>query len=64
MVACSTGSGNMWGVWLLNFYTQECHSHFQCNDHQKQIRGIDWQEDDMGFTSCSEDGNVFFYDLA
>jgi len=27
------------------------------------VRGIDWFEDDMGFTSCALDGNVYFYDL-
>lgn len=27
------------------------------------MRGIDWFDDDMGFTSCGIDGNVFFYEL-
>jgi hypothetical protein len=28
-----------------------------------RIRGIDWAEDDMGFTISGNDGNVSFYDL-
>mmetsp|Transcript_20483 Transcript_20483/g.19455 ORF Transcript_20483/g.19455 Transcript_20483/m.19455 type:complete len:92 (+) Transcript_20483:1506-1781(+) len=28
-----------------------------------KVRCIEWFEDDMGFTSCGNDGNVQFYDL-
>ncbi len=28
-----------------------------------KVRSIDWWENDMGFTSCGLDGNVYFYDL-
>jgi hypothetical protein len=28
-----------------------------------RIRGIDWAEDDMGFTTAGADGNVFFFDI-
>ena len=28
-----------------------------------KVRGIDWFDDDMGFVSTGNDGNVFFYDL-
>jgi len=36
----------------------------QCKGHNNKVRCIDWYADDMGFTSCGMDGNVFFYDLA
>lgn len=45
------------------FYTYENPSYYQCKGHQQKVLGIDWYEDDMGFTSCALDGNVFFYDL-
>ncbi len=25
--------------------------------------GIDWFSNDMGFTTCGQDGNIYFYDL-
>ena len=28
-----------------------------------KVLSIDWWENDMGFTSCGMDGNVYFYDL-
>lgn len=36
----------------------------QCKGHNNQVRGIEWYDDDMGFTSCGMDGNLFFYDFA
>jgi WD40 repeat protein len=50
-------------VYIYNFYTGENPSNLQCKGHQSKVRGIDWFEDDMGFTSCALDGNVYFYDL-
>lgn len=35
----------------------------QCMGHNSQVRCIEWYDDDMGFTSCGMDGNLFFYDL-
>ena len=28
-----------------------------------RIMGIDWYANDMGFTTCGQDGNIYFYDL-
>ena len=35
----------------------------QCKGHSNKVRCIDWYEDDMGFSSCGMDGNVYFFDL-
>ena len=35
----------------------------QCKGHTREVRCIDWFDDDMGFTSCGIDGNAYFYDL-
>ena len=50
-------------IYIYNFYTEECPSYFQCKGHVNKVRSIDWWENDMGFTSCGMDGNVYFYDL-
>jgi len=28
-----------------------------------RIMSIDWFPNDMGFTTCGQDGNIYFYDL-
>jgi hypothetical protein len=33
-----------------------------CFDAQK-VCSIDWYENDMGFTTCGVDGNIYFFDL-
>lgn len=58
MFACASNNH----VLVYNFYTQMLL--FHCKDHYQPVRGIDWLPDDMGFTSCSQEGSVFFYDLA
>ena len=35
----------------------------QFTGHMGRIMGIDWFPNDMGFTTCGQDGNIFFYDL-
>ena len=35
----------------------------QFTGHVNKVRSIDWFADDLGFTSCGLDGNVYFYDL-
>lgn len=50
-------------IYIYNFYTGECPQNMQCKGHVNKVRGIDWFEDDTGFASCGQDGNVFFYDL-
>jgi len=29
----------------------------------QRIMGIDWFNNDMGFTTCAYDGNIYFYEL-
>lgn len=60
MFAAAHGSSY---VYIYNFYTGENPTNLQCKGHQQKVRGIDWFEDDMGFTSTALDGFVFFYDL-
>lgn len=60
LFACAVGAG---AIYIYNFYTQECPVYMQCKGHNNKVRCIDWYEDDMGFTSCGMDNNVFFYDL-
>lgn len=50
-------------IHVYNFYTGESPPHYQCKGHVNRVRSIEWFEDDMGFTSCGQDGNVYFYDL-
>lgn len=35
----------------------------QFTGHVSRVRCIDWFENDLGFTTCGNDGNVYFYDL-
>lgn len=35
----------------------------QFTGHVNRVRCIDWFENDLGFTTCGNDGNVYFYDL-
>ena len=60
LFAAALGSG---AIYIYNFYTQECPANMLCKGHSNKVRCIDWYEDDMGFTSCGMDGNVFFFDL-
>lgn len=50
-------------IYIYNFYTEEQPTYYQCKGHVNKVRCIDWWENDMGFTSCGLDGNVYFYDL-
>jgi WD40 repeat protein len=60
MFAAAHGPGS---INIYNFYTQECPANMSCKGHNQKVRSIEWYENDMGFTSCGMDGNVFFYDL-
>lgn len=60
LFACAVGLNS---VYVYNFYTEDCPPYFQCKGHVNKVRCIDWWENDMGFTSCGQDGNVYFYDL-
>jgi hypothetical protein len=48
---------------VFNFYTNECPPNFQCKGHIQKVRAIDWFENDMGFVSAGQGGDVFFWDL-
>jgi WD40 repeat protein len=51
-------------IQIHNFFTGEVpFPTYFCKAHQQKVRSIDWWEDDMGFTSCGQDGMVFFFDL-
>ena len=34
----------------------------QFQGHLSRVQSIDWFENDLGFTSCGQDGNIYFYD--
>ena len=35
----------------------------QFTGHLNKVIAIDWFANDMGFTTCGQDGNIYFYDL-
>ena len=61
LFAAAVGVGNFINVY--NFYTGEMHHNMQIKGHNGKIRCIDWWDDDMGFTSCAQDGTCYFFDL-
>ena len=48
---------------VYNFYTYEPLHDVDYTDHMQRIMGIDWFNNDMGFTTCAHDGNIYFYEL-
>jgi len=48
---------------VYNFYTYECTERMKFQGHMGRIMSIDWFQNDMGFTTCGQDGNIYFYDL-
>ena len=48
---------------LYNFYTGETTETMSFIGHQARVMSIDWFANDMGFTTCGLDGNIYFYDL-
>jgi WD40 repeat protein len=60
MFICGLASGQFI---IYNFYTCDSEPYFSNKPHNMRIRGIDWAEDDMGFTTAGADGNVFFFDI-
>jgi WD40 repeat protein len=60
LFACAVG---LTTVNIYNFYTDECPTYNQCKGHVNKVRCIDWFENDMCFTSCGLDGNIFYFDL-
>ena len=60
MFACVTGNNQ---INVYNFWTGECSERMQFVGHMGRIMSIDWFANDMGFVTCGQDGNIFFYDL-
>ncbi len=60
LFACAA---NQKDIHVFNFYTGECSISMQFTGHVSRVRCIDWFENDLGFTTCGNDGNVYFYDL-
>jgi len=60
MFICGLASGELR---IYNFYTCDPEYCLTNKPHNTRIRGIDWGEDDMGFTTAGADGNVFFFDI-
>ena len=56
-------SGTNCHIQVYNFYTGECSERMTWTGHTGRVMGICWREDDMGFTTCGLDGNIYFYDL-
>jgi len=50
-------------IHVYNFYTYECTERMKFQGHMGRIMSIDWFQNDMGFTTCGQDGNIYFYDL-
>jgi cilia- and flagella-associated protein 57 len=50
-------------IHVYNFYTHECTERMQFIGHSQRVMCIDWFANDMGFTTCGLDGNIYFYDL-
>ena len=50
-------------IHVYNFYTYDCNERMQFQGHMQRIMSIDWFANDMGFTTCGQDGNIYFYDL-
>ena len=60
LFACSTSS---FVIKIFNFYTAESASNMECKGFTSRINSTEWFEDDSGFSSCDNSGNLFFFDL-
>jgi len=57
--ACTVGKL----IYVHNFWTTDGTYLMECTGHNNSVRCIDWWENDQGFTSCCNNGNVYFYEL-
>lgn len=48
-------------IQIFNFYTFELV--YVCKGHQQKVRSIDWFPEDLGFVSCGQGGDVYFWDF-
>lgn len=60
LFACVTHEKN---INVYNFFTGDCLDRMQFGGHIARIMSIDWYANDMGFTTCGQDGMIYFYDL-
>ena len=50
-------------IWVYNFYTQECSEKMKFHGHVQKVKCISWFENDLGFSTCCLNGNIYFYAL-
>lgn len=50
-------------IHVYNWYTADRNPLFSFDGHPQKIKCIDWFDNDLGFSTCAEDGAVFFWDL-
>ena len=50
-------------VQVYNFYSGESPAHFLCKGHTQRVRSICWFQDDTGFVSAGQGGEIYFWDL-
>ena len=48
---------------MFNWYTVDRTPSFIFDGPREIIRQLSWFENDLGFTTCAQDGNVYFWDL-
>jgi len=48
---------------VFDFYKEESPVTMRYDEHLIKVSNIDWFNNDMGFTTCGHDGNIYFYDL-
>ena len=50
-------------IHVFDFYTCHLPERMMFTGHNGRIMSIDWFHNDMGFTTCGVDGNIYFYNL-
>lgn len=60
LFACTV---NQKDILVYDFYTADCPPNMNFSGHVSRVMSIDWFANDMGFTSCGQDGNIYFFDL-
>ena len=54
---------NQKDIHVYNFWTLECPANMIFTGHVQRVRCIQWFDNDLGFATCCQGGNVYFYDL-
>lgn len=50
-------------IYVYDFYTADCPQTMMFVGHVSRVMSIAWFDNDMGFASCGQDGNIYFFDL-